>query len=59
MKNKISIVMIALAIISSSFSIQPKRAVADGESGSSQSEPTSISISANLPDNQINKDQSY
>lgn len=51
--------MIALAIISSSFSIQPKRAVADGESGSSQSEPTSISISANLPDNQINKDQSY
>lgn len=58
-KNKLSIVIIALAIISSTFSIQPKRAVADGESDANKSEPTSISISANLPDNQINKDQSY
>ncbi|MDT1940699.1 MULTISPECIES: DUF916 and DUF3324 domain-containing protein [Carnobacterium] len=59
MKNKLSIVIIALAIISSTFSIHPKRAVADGQSDANKSEPTSISISANLPDNQINKDQSY
>lgn len=58
-KNKLSIVIIALAIISSTFSIHPKRAVADGQSDANKSEPTSISISANLPDNQINKDQSY